>query len=661
MPLDAKKYQELQAVIAASQGKAEGDDDYLPPDVLQRAQDAVAEFDQDFAGRSAQAVEIPEFDPAKLEAIKGKLTGSLAVVPQVLAMQPATGHPEGDEKAEEEWVRGDLSNPAGTVVVYDAPASTVRQKLLEQPELFRALGQDQPLSPEAVMAIKPGDSLVDAYNDMSWRKTADAAVQAGKTPYRYSKAPWMQSGNGAGLLDTLSTKIQAAGNPIGAGVQAFIMGHDETAMFGSGTSQRESGAAQAPLAEAQAKYGRGTAPPPTSVPGATATNQDGDEEVGGIPKGLSPKEEDDVLREEHPALHAAGQVAGIVPGLVSGAAERLGLKGLAQWSPANALWDWVTGEVMTHPSALSQAVPAVIKGVGAGAVAAGAEQGAREATRASANAAAPGDQGTSLTGAAVRTLDATKWGAAGALPGALISRAGKAGGDAIAKGDHFEGIPDQLERLGLKAKLGQGFTDTPEIAAARVEAKGRPLGGDHPLDVLAEKVRNKVGFVADSDGNPYDVYKKTIGIAKQRPGQSDDTAKLVDLAEKHGAMPELESTRALGSLDRLKGIVHSNGRGGKRSLASVPRALDELALRGALPAARAAGQSVALASGKTSRAFEYGEGNKAADKRRNARDQAKVTEYEQKVAAQTAAAEQTNPTKRKRPRMKNRGARQAEE
>jgi len=490
MPISAQQYERLKAKLAESGDK-------LSPEVMAKAQAALQEFDDAFMGKAAQQIQLPEtVDQAKIDAIKAKIIPDVPLQPQVLALQPATGHPKGDEAAKDEWVRGDLSNPNGTVVVYDAPAAKVREKILNQPELLKALGYDMPLSPEAVMAIKPGDSVYEAYNDHEWRRVADEAVKAGKTPYRQSKAPWLREGKGAEVLNSLTTKLKSTFGPEGpalAGARAFIMGVDETGYFGAGTSARESGAAEAPLRQAEAKYG--LPGPPSTAPTA--------------------KEEDDILREEHPVAHAAGQVAGIVPGLVGGAvglagkgvgkvagavstaageaAETAGsgIKGLVEWNPANALWDWIAGT-----GAVAGQAPGMLRGVSNGAAAAGVNQVASAGTRAAQNLAATGETGTNLKDAAMDTLKATGLGGLGALPGVALGKASSLHGKDVREGPRYGRIPERLENLGIEPEFGYGFRDPAPVAEVRRIAAARPGGGVSPVDVYAERLEKPIAEAA---------------------------------------------------------------------------------------------------------------------------------------------------------------------
>lgn len=578
MPITAQQYERIKAKIAEKGAE-------LSPEVLAAAQTKLDEFDAAFMGKGAQQIQIPEFDPTRIEALKSQLIPDLPLQPQVLATQPATGHPGGDEAAADEWVRGDLSNPAGTVVVYDAPAAIVRQKLMDNPERFRALGYDQPLSPEAVMSIQPGDSIIDDFNNREWRDVADAAVKAGKTPYRYSKAPWLKDGKGEGILETLSAKLKSTDAPGAERARAFLMGVDETGFFGAGTSAREAGLADAPLREAEEKYGKGTAPKAT-VEGAKVGTLTNTEYVGGIPEGLTGKEENDILREEHPNLHAAGQVLGVAPGLVQGAAALAtkgvgklagavskgageavdatakGIKGLTHWNPANSLWEWVTDASMAAKG------PGLLKGIGGAAAAGGLTQAVSEGNRAGANLAATGDTGTTLGGAVGRSLDAAKTGALWAAPGATLGAVAGKHARWVREGQRYEGLPDRLERLGVEPELGYGFRDPAPIKAARAEARARPEGGVVPIDIFAEQLEKPIAEAAKGaskenklriEGRKAEVYRSPEG--RQLLPAENLTATLVEKLRERMAPIGRNNPTAVGTPNAdnpIRGILNAN-------------------------------------------------------------------------------------------------------
>ena len=527
MPIDASKYQRLKQILATG-----GEE--LSAEARSKAEAAVAEYDNSFMGK-AQDVALPAYDPAKTEELVRQLDPSQPIQPQVLAIQPATGHPAGDQVAKDEWVRGDLDNPAGKVIVYDAPVAQVRQKLMENPQIFKSLGYDAPMSPDAVMAIEAGDSIHQAYNDYLWRETADAAVKAGKTPYRQSKAPWLKDGAGGSVLSNLSTKVQTSALPALEKATAFVLGVDNTANFSAATAAGEAGLldqkkpaddakVQEDFDRVRALFGQtGPRQPPLkprepTVPGGVPSGSK-DEIVGSVSaaaKGKSTAENFDMLREENPGAHLAGQAYGIAPGLATAAARGVGkaatsaagvagpavqgavragaeaveggLKQLSHWNPATSLWEWVTGGGAAAQSA------GVLRNVGGAAAGAAAHQGVTEAVRAGANYAGTGDTGTTLERAAMRTAGAASGGAAFAGAPSLLQGgarlASKGFNKWVEQGRRYEGIPGRLQQLGTEFKLGKGPVPSPVVKAAREEAAARGgVGGVKPIDVIAEKMQ----------------------------------------------------------------------------------------------------------------------------------------------------------------------------
>jgi len=455
--LTAAQFEKNQALLADPSKN-------FTPEARAKAQAAVDEFRTQFLTRGAYSGQggslsdvqsvgstrapigatPPPADPEqmKVQELLSKLDPGMSIPAQVYATQPSTTHPEGDEKAEEEWVRGDLSNP-NLVVVYDAPVKKVREDLLEHPELFRALGLDIPSTPEEVMNIQPGDSTHQAYNGMKWRETADAAAQAGKTAYRYSMAPWMSGGKNAGFLDTLKTKVTAATAPFGEGTMAFVMGVDKTAVFGAG---------RAALEAANPEMG---------------TARLGQETAGGIPDAPA-RERDAMLQEEHPMLYALGQ----------------GVGALAPWSLSNKVYNAtlaagakVAGKVGGAAAPLARVAGAAAGGAAGGALNQAAEEGV--------DAAASG--GASLEGAPRRVGSAAATAGALGSAGKLAEEAVTGVGNWVREGEYLEGLPGRIERHGVQPKFGRGYVDPPEVVAAKREAKASGRD-DKPIDVLAEKL-----------------------------------------------------------------------------------------------------------------------------------------------------------------------------
>ena len=512
MALSYEQYQQKKAMLASG-----GD---FSEEAVQKTQAALDDYENRFLAKGAAADEkplgpgesmrviptgnqpaVPTTDEALAQNLIRQLDPSHPLQPQALAIQPATTHPEGDPAAKDEWIRGDLSNPAGKVVVYEAPTRIVQQRLMENPQLFKALGYDAPLSPDAIMNIQP--DVVQAYNDYNWRLAADAAAKAGKTAYRYSKAPWLSDGKNASLLDNLSTKIAPGG--IGDGLHAYVMGVDTTGTFGVGTALSNAGLFDS--AEDKARYaGNPPAPAPDAPQPVAGGEVQGKDEIVNSPHQLarSTRELNDMLKEGNPALYTAGEVTGAVPALAAGAVKGLargaasvaglggealgaaaegaagavstGVDALKGWLPSNALWNYVLGNKPAQ-----SAVGALVGGIGRPALASGISQGINEGATAAANYAASGDTGTDALDAAGRVAGAT---VGGAMLGAPFAAAHGLG-EWTRWGKRYDELPGRMENLGAKVKPILGHVGPPALQEAKMAARATDV---LPGDVLAEKL-----------------------------------------------------------------------------------------------------------------------------------------------------------------------------
>lgn len=462
MPLTYEQYQQKKQLLASG-----GD---FSPEAVAKVQKAIFDYEDQFLGKAkgdeaplapgesmrvlgpgAGAAMAPTQDQLA-QRVLSQLDPTHPIAPQVLSISPATTHPDGDDAAKDEWHRGDLSNPNGRVVVYEAPAKVVREALLANPQLYKSFGFSVPLTPEAVMSIQPGDSTVQAYNDDQWRQVADAAAKAGKTAYRYSKAPWLGDGNGAGVLDSLTTKVGAAAKPAAESATAFVMGVDQTAAFGAGRAAVE--AVNPELKD------------PTF----------GQERAGGIPDSDA-RTHNATVQEEHPVLYGLGQGLGV----------------LAPWGVANKVFGATIGAASKVAAPVAEAAGAaggLIRGgaavAGAG-VAGGAVQAGEEVVHAGANLARTGETGTTAREAAGRIGDAARTAAViGAVGHGAVSAA-RGVGNWVREGEYLEGLPGRIERQGVEPKLGRGYVDPPAVRSAKAEAKAG-MRDDKPIDVFAERL-----------------------------------------------------------------------------------------------------------------------------------------------------------------------------
>lgn len=509
MALTPEKYQKLQALLSDPEKD-------LSEDFRARAQAAVDAYRNDYreAAQSPLSAEMPEqYDPSKTQqvasgirqasdegahALLAQLDPSYSLPAQALAVQPATTHPEGDEAAKEEWLRGDINNP-NFVVFFEPPVAVVRKKLLENPELFRALQLPVDPTPEGVMSIEEGDSTHQLYADYAWRQAAEAASKGGKTAYRRAKAPWLGDGKNASRLETLRTKL---GTDSGDEGQAFVLGFDDTASFGIGRAVQD------------AEVGPSGASAPSWLPqdsGRTALTARPYEKAGGIPEDASAQERNDMLEESNPAAHALGQVAGFAPGLVAGVAKgavNLGksavraLRGEAapaaaavaskgpHWTLSDLLWDYITTSNGTPQTALRGAAAGLARTGAAGA----ADQAIREGAQAASSYAQTGEAGATLEEAGGRVLGAT---AASVLPGLVgggLRGLSNQVSEGVKWGERYGGAPGRVEAHGVETRLGRGHV-APEVVK-QAELRGRQEGGRSALTVLASDLDEPLGDAA---------------------------------------------------------------------------------------------------------------------------------------------------------------------
>lgn len=522
------------------------------------------------------------------------------LVPQGLSVTPSTTHPVSDEEAQADWVRGDLKNPNGVVIVYDAPMRVVREDLAKNPALLDYVGHS--ISPGA--AVEKGSATEQAYQTHKWRETADAATKAGKTAYRYNLSPWLGDGKSASLLDSLSTKVKASVLPGVEGATAFVMGVDNTGNFGAANAASDAGLLGSdappkltPEEEASGKYDYH--PTLGKVPkgwvkkgsaGGTPIGGGGDEVVGGVSAssaGISARDSNDMLREENPKTRLAGEVFGAVPGAVTGAAGwaakgaakgavalgeaatkagakelgpalvgaaqrgggavQGGLETLKSWNPANGLWDFIMGQA-------PQSAGGIAMGVARAGAAGAATQGIREGVQAGANYAETGETGTTARETVDRIGDAAL--GAAATHGA-ITAVSQGGGRWVRQGARYQGLPGEVEALnGGKVYPVVGHATPPALREARAEGLRREV----PVDA--------VGVLAEQTKKPlFDAAKGHTTDIKRAVGQRNSAFEVT--AEGQEKLPY--RNLAGKALDKTRERLSSSGRGPLRSV-GVPNA-----------------------------------------------------------------------------------------
>lgn len=493
MPITAQNYERAKKMSTQSG---------LSDEVRTRLLEDIEAFEGSYLQKAAPAESTPTgiigqpaaapTEDALVGEVKRRLDPGLSLPAQALATQPATTHPGGDKAAADEWMR---QGPAGgeTVMVYEMPTSTLRQKLLDNPQIMPALGfKHVPPDPNTILNMDPNDPLFQAAQDYYWRETADAAAKAGKTAYRYAKAPWLH-GDGMGpIASNLALKVKGAVDPAVEGALAFVMGVDNTATFGAGRAASEV------VDDTLSPEGRGPAPEGTAGGIASA-------------EGAKAGEVNDMITEEHPAAYAFGQVAGIAPGLIAkgagkavglvsktaGEAAEAGIRRLAPWSASNALFDTITEAANAgarRVASLEKGAGLALAPVAAGAAGYAAAAGtnlAQEGVDATKNVIQTGSTGSTLGEALERSHEVGKVGAGIGAAGGVAASLARAGGEAVREGEHYGGHAGRFEAGGGRFEVGKGAT-SPELDAAREAAKTRVPGGTNTVDVLAKDLAPKM-------------------------------------------------------------------------------------------------------------------------------------------------------------------------
>jgi hypothetical protein len=531
----------------------------------------------------------PAADP-RVDRLLGMLDPMQPLVPQALATLPATTHPAGDEAAKDEWVQGDLDNPNGKVIVYDAPLSKVREDLANNPALLDYIGLH--MSPGAT--VEKGDSVEQAYQAHHWRMAANSAAEAGKTAYRYSAAPWLGDGKNASLLDSLKTKL---GSVPGDALEAFVLGYDDLANFGAGRAARESGAFAPSKEPGMFQTEESKKRWDASTQAARDAQLRQTKSVGGIPaRGEgSERERDTMLDEEHPIAHALGQVAGIAPGLVEGAAKGLyrgakalvgagveaaeqGTKSLAEWSLSNGLWDAITGGAKAAERGV---VNSTLRGGGAAAT----DQAVREGIQAGSRYAETGDTGTTLKDVGEHAAMAAGGGAVLHALGTGLRKGASGFAENVRTGPRYEGAPGRLESHGVEVRVGRGHVDPQIVKDAAL--RGRKEGGRDALTVLASDLDEPLGDVArgrvakaeQAEASTVATHRGTPEAGYTLPARNLAETSVEKLRELTSPVPKkgLPGVAKPGSESEVKGIFNKNieGVSTRKTAHGIPLTADE--------------------------------------------------------------------------------------
>jgi len=405
-----------------------------------------------------------EQPPDEAEALAAQLDPRFDLMPQVLALQPATTDPDGDAAAEQKAKSGQAGDVA---YAYEPPVSVVQKQLIENPAFLRAIRPSTPPGLDEIGALNETSPLYQDAANYLWRKTAEAAAQSGRTVYRYSQTPWLWGDQGKGVVDQLALKLGGAGQPLLDASHALVMGVDDTAALGAGRSAME------------------TATPKTHMNVGAGTDYMGINEDAE----QSTKDLNRWTAEQNPLEYGGGQVLGM----------------LAPWGAAEKLFQGVSAGgkfivdaiAKTRLGALASKAPTALKVAGrtagdaaAGGVATGLEEAGQQAVDMGADAAQTGQAPSldRLAAAGQSAVDTLGSGAAYAAGGSLLQQGARGGAEAIRDSERFEGKVRRAE-----PNLDTGLTTTATGLRLGGEAKGlqrqaRQEGLKSPTDIIASEI-----------------------------------------------------------------------------------------------------------------------------------------------------------------------------
>lgn len=401
------------------------------------------------------------------ERVAGMLDPRFALVPQVLALQPATNDPEGDEAARRKYEAGQRD----AVWIYEPPVAVVRKHLLENPALLRMFSPNEVPDLAEIENLSSDSDLYKTAADYMFKKADEASAKSGQRYIRYSKAPWLWSDKSA--VETLKTKVFEGADPeLANRAQAFVLGADDTLTLGAMRAGQEAGGQTSRLTQYR--------------PGVNANVPQSTADVNAW------------TEEEYPLEYGAGQVVGM----------------LNPRSVVNKVWDgiqkqsgWLIKALARTPTgrAVDEFMAPAVKdvlGVGSdaatGAVAAGAGQAGQELVDSAGRGELP-----QPAEAWERVKDVGETGGWLAGAGSAIRRGAGAGADVIRDSSRYSdrygrGLVRQTE-----PNLDWGLRSV--VTGPRVNKQTRTLlkessqGGHLPGDALAEEIAGPVGKAAEQN------------------------------------------------------------------------------------------------------------------------------------------------------------------
>lgn len=385
---------------------------------------------------------------AQTGVTEDSLDPNLPMMPQVHATMPtAAGIGGADPKSEFSARSGDV------VVFYEPPADWVRQQLMNG-DALAAMGFKAQLTPEEVATAAPGNPYYDAVVNEQYRRAAGEAEKAGVPSYRYKDNDWLQGNSGLEMLQNFGRKLGASMKPASDSMKSFVLGVDDTMLFGA--LQSGGLAMQQSFADSAASVG---------------LKAEGAKEL---------KASQDKAIAENPTANTLGQVAGAV----------------SPWGLTNRLANYVTQGIRTAlPSAAGIPLAAA-----AGATTGATYGGAQLATDTLSSSTAAGQftppTPQQVEGAAMEAPIGAGLGAAGEgvgqLAGAWANRLRRGRLPGVQ-----QGALGDLEQAGdLNISTLKGVQPTPQ-AADIVEEGFRTRS--NPIDVSSERLAPKLLETAQAE------------------------------------------------------------------------------------------------------------------------------------------------------------------
>lgn len=394
------------------------------------------------------------------ERVAGMLDPRFSIVPQVLALQPATNDLQGDEAAKAKFEAGQRD----PIVIYEPPVDVVRKQLLENPSLLRAVSPDEVPSMQEIANLTADSPLYQTTADYMYSQADKVATEKGQKIVRYSKAPWL-------TLDPAALKLKVGGadSEWANQAQAFILGMDDMATAGAGRAAAEAVDPTTMLSQSNRLGVNSSVPHPSSEVNAWT-------------------------EEEYPASYGAGQVVGMLsPRSVF---NKLwgSLDEVAGWAANAAAKTRLGASVARGAAPAVKGIAGTVGNTATGAVAAGGGQLVQESVDAL-------GRGEGLApGAWDRAVDASKTGGALTAVGSGSRRLAKAGADDIRQSPRFTGTrgPGAVGRT--ESNMEYRFGREPRLSQeTRSLVKESAEGGYLPSDVLAEEIAGPVGKAAQQN------------------------------------------------------------------------------------------------------------------------------------------------------------------